>query len=79
MPTEMFGVPGISSGSQNGSVSYCQVQGRRPVVCRSPRSIVYGLAIGPYGGVAGGQNHGPYIQRPKALMPVGSPGFWAGM
>ena len=23
IPTEMFGVPGISFGSQNGSVSYC--------------------------------------------------------
>ena len=27
MPVEMFGVPGISSGSQNGSVWYCQVAG----------------------------------------------------
>ena len=24
----------------------------------------YGLAIGPYSGTAGGQNQGPYIQRP---------------
>ena len=29
--------------------------------------------------LAGGQNHGPYIQRPNALMPEGSPGFCAGM
>ena len=27
IPTEMFGVPGISCGSQNGSVWYCQVDG----------------------------------------------------
>jgi hypothetical protein len=27
MPAEMFGVPGISFGSQNGSVWYCQVDG----------------------------------------------------
>ncbi|HWR97220.1 MAG TPA: hypothetical protein VN317_02275 [Candidatus Methanoperedens sp.] len=27
MPTEMFGVPGICAGSQNGSVWYCQLVG----------------------------------------------------
>ena len=27
IPTEMFGVLGMSFGSQNGSVSYCQVSG----------------------------------------------------
>ncbi len=29
--------------------------------------------------LAGGQNQGPYIQRPNALIPDGSAGFWAGM
>ena len=29
--------------------------------------------------VAGGQNQGPYIHRPKELIPDGSPGFWAGI
>ena len=38
------------------------------------------MAMGPYlAFVAGGQNQGPYIHRPKELMPLGSPGFWAGM
>jgi hypothetical protein len=27
MPAEMFGVPGMSAGSQNGSLWYCQVAG----------------------------------------------------
>ena len=36
--------------------------------------------MGPYTvPVAGGQNQGPYIQRPYALMPVGLLGFCAGM
>ena len=34
---------------------------RRPFICWGSS---YGLAIGPCGGVAGGQDHGPYIQRP---------------
>src|SRR3990172_11640577 len=97
IPTEMFGVPGISSGSQNGSSWYCQVAGssrlqgaarkvdQSSAVPRTPSGPSgsfpkYGLAIGPFlVSPAGGQNHGPYIQRPKALMPPGSPGFWAGM
>src|SRR5512134_615897 len=67
MPTEMFGVPGISSGSQSA-------------VLGLQFGSKYGLAIGPYfTSAAGGQNHGPYIQRPNELMPLGSPGFWAGM
>ena len=36
--------------------------------------------MGPYFvPVAGGQNHGPYIQRPYELIPLGSEGFCAGM
>ena len=42
------------------------------VVVRVGDRAVLGVA-------AGGQNHGPYIQRPNALMPLGSPGFCAGM
>ena len=82
MPLEMFGVPGICSGSQNGSVSYCQVVGSsrlqataKAVVKSSavPRMLSgpsgsmlkYGFGMGPYTvPEAGGQNHGPYIQRP---------------
>ena len=68
MPTETFGVDGISGGSQKGCTSGSQFGSK------------YGLAIGGYlAFLAGGQNHGPYIQRPKALMPDGSPGFCAGM
>ena len=68
MPTEMFGVPGMSSGSQNSAVSGSQDGSK------------YGLAIGPFlTSCCGGQNHGPYIQRPNELIPLGSPGFCAGM
>ena len=64
MPTEMLGVPGINSGSQKSAVLGSQFGSK------------YGFAIGPcFVSVAGGQNHGPYIQRPNELMPPASPGF----
>ena len=65
IPTEMFGVPGISFGSQNGSVWYCQVLGS----FRSHAAVVVRVVDRPVRRDAGGQNHGPYIHRPNALMP----------
>ena len=72
----IFGVPGICWGSQNGYVWYCHVAGSSRLQFGSKN----GLVIGPYTvSAAGGQNHGPYIQRPKTFAPLGSPGFCAGM
>ena len=73
MPTEMFGVPGISGGSQNwvGRIRWSHIVRSEVVVRVGDRPDT--------AGDAGGQNQGPYIQRPKALMPDGSPGFCAGM